>query len=51
MICAACRTRIDTSRSWVRVEKGARLPDGTTVPADRNLCSATCLATLYGADS
>lgn len=48
MTCVVCRRRIDTARSWVRVERGARLPDGTTVPTDQNFCGADCLAARHG---
>jgi len=39
VICHHCRTHFDGTHGWLRVERGVRLPDGTTVAADRNYCT------------
>lgn len=44
MICHRCRRDFTGEHSWLRVERGVVLPDGTAVDADRNYCSGACLS-------
>ena len=44
MRCHRCRRTFTGERSWLRVERGVVLADGTTATADQNYCSPACWA-------
>ena len=42
--CHHCRRQLPASHPWLRIERGVVLPDGQTIPADRNYCCPACWA-------
>lgn len=44
MTCHHCRRTFTNDHSWLRVERGVTLADGTRITADRNYCGPSCWA-------